>query len=115
MSLFNGLFGARRHAEDREHDRAPGHGVRVRIDSHVYQVEDLSPVGFRLYPYDGDLIARQQFNFRFQLVLNGESHDFPCKGYVVRIDEKGLAAKYQRPQPYYQHILAEYLRATAQS
>ncbi|MBP5855509.1 hypothetical protein KAJ83_00685 [Marivibrio halodurans] len=115
MSLFGGLFGARRGAEEREHDRAPGHGVRVRIDRNTYQVEDLSAVGFRINPYDGDLIARQQFTFRFQLVLNGESHDFPCQGYVVRIDENGLAAKYQRPQPYYQHVLVEFLRATARA
>jgi hypothetical protein len=113
MALFGGLFGSKRHEDERAHHRAPGHGVRVQIDRHVYQVQDLSPGGFRLFPYDGDLIARQNFAFRFHVVLHGESYDIPCHGYVVRIDEKGLAARYQRPQPYYQHILSEYLRATA--
>jgi len=112
MSLFGGLFQQRKNDENRKHDRIPGHGARVQIDSHHYPVEDISTVGFRLFPYEGDLIVRQQFSFRFKLVLSGESYDIPSHGLVVRIDEFGLAARYQRPQPYYQHIMAEYLRAT---
>jgi len=114
MALFSSLFRSGKIADDaREHERAPGLGARVTIDRKSYPVEDLSTGGFRLHPYDGDLIARQQFSFRFHLVLNGESYEFPARGLVVRIGETGLAAKYQKPQPYYRHILEEYLRASA--
>eukprot|EP00752_Nemacystus_decipiens_P000712 g712.t1 len=114
MSLFGGLFSgaSKKSAEPREHERAPGHGARVQIDSKTYTVADLSTVAFRLSPYEGDLIERQQFGFRFHIVLNGESHEIPARGVVVRIDENGLAAKYQRPQPYHQHVLQEYVRLT---
>lgn len=115
MALFGGLFKSAKTADDaREHERAPGHGARVTIDRKSYVVDNLSASGFRIQPYDGDLIPRQQFSFRFHLVLNGESYEFPARGLVVRIDDAGLAAKYQKPQPYYRHILDEYLRASTQ-
>lgn len=113
MSLFKSLFGAQKvEEESREHDRTPGHGCRVRIDSKEYQVHDLSMGGFRLHPYDGPLIAKQYFDFKFLLVLNGESYEVPAHGYVVRIDEEGLAAKFQKPQPFFRHILNEYIEVT---
>lgn len=112
MALFKSLFGNVKSDDSREHARGPGHGCRVQIDRKDYQVHDLSMGGFRLHPYDGDLIARQQFEFKFLIALNGESYEIPAHGYVVRIDEQGMAAKFQKPQPFFRHIIDEYLQAT---
>ena len=74
--------------------------------------EEFAMGSFRIRPYDGDLIAKQQFDFRIAFQLNGDPVEFACHGMVVKMDDKvGLVARYQPPQPFYERKLIEYLRA----
>ncbi|WP_029009539.1 hypothetical protein [Azospirillum halopraeferens] len=83
----------------------------VIIDRHDYQTEEFAPGSFRIRPYEGDLIARQRFDFRIAFDLDNEPVEFHCSGIVVRLDaESGLVARYQPPQPFFERKLLEYLR-----
>lgn len=89
----------------------PSAPPKILIDRHEYQPEEFVIGSFRIRPYDGDLIAKQQFDFRLSFDLGGESHEFVCRGIVVRLDEQsGLVARYQPPQPFYERKLIEYMR-----
>lgn len=89
-------------------DRPP----KVMIDRHEYEPEEFILGSFRIRPYDGDLIAKQQFDFRIVFEQGGEPVDIACRGIVVRLDDQaGLVARYHQPQPFYQRKLIDYLRA----
>lgn len=87
--------------------------IQVQVDRHQYSVADLTLRTFRVYPYDGDLIAKQKLSFKFLLQESGK--DAPtnifCQGYVASVDEKGLNVIFRQPQPYYQQVLINYLLA----
>ncbi|MCW2244461.1 hypothetical protein M2352_000052 [Azospirillum fermentarium] len=84
--------------------------VRIIIDRNEYQAEEFALGSFRIRPYDGDLIAKQQFDFRLAFALGEEAFDIACRGQVVKLDEKsGLVARYQKPQPFYERKLVEYI------
>ncbi|MGQ9369744.1 hypothetical protein [Azospirillum sp. ST 5-10] len=84
---------------------------RIIIDRHQYQPEEFALGSFRIRPYDGDLIARQMFDFRIAFEIGEENIDFQCRGIVVRLDEEhGLVARYQSPQPFYQRKLQTFLQ-----
>ena len=60
---------------------------------------------------NGDLIAKQKFDFRIAFTLNGEAIEVGCRGVVARLDDQaGLIARYSQPQPYYERKIAEYLK-----
>ena len=89
----------------------PSGPPRILIDRHDYQPEELVLGSFRIRPYDGDLIARQQFDFKITFTLHGELVEFACRGMVVKMDDTaGLVARYQLPQPFYERKLIEYMR-----
>ncbi len=96
-------------AAPKERPSAP---PNIVIDRHEYAPEEFAMGSFRIRPYDGDLIAKQQFDFRIAFQLNGDPVEFACHGMVVKMDDKvGLVARYQPPQPFYERKLIEYLRA----
>lgn len=89
----------------------PSQAPRIIIDRHDYTPEEFAVGSFRIRPYDGDLIARQQFDFRISFDLDGDTVEFACRGIVVKQDEQvGLVARYQQPQPFYERKLLEYLK-----
>ncbi|MBP2299430.1 hypothetical protein [Azospirillum picis] len=90
----------------------PSSPPRIVIDHHEYQPEEFVIGSFRLRPYDGDLIAKQQFDFRLVFDLGGDPVDIGCRGLVVKLTgESGLVARYQSPQPFYERKLVDYLKA----
>lgn len=83
----------------------------IKIDSKEYPVSEFESGMFRIRPYDGELIAKQSFDFRIIFSLNNEPVEIACRGSVARLDEKvGLIARYSPPQPYYERKLSEYIR-----
>lgn len=89
----------------------PTEPPHIVVDHHEYTPEEFVFGSFRIRPYQGDLIAKQQFDFHVAFTLGGEQVDFTCHGLVVKCDEQvGLVARYMRPQPYYERRLIEYLR-----
>lgn len=91
----------------------PANPPTIVIDHHEYVPEEFVMGSFRIRPYDGDLIAKQQFDFRLVFDLGGEDAvDVACRGLVVKMNEQtGLVARYQSPQPFYERKLIDYLRA----
>ncbi|HYD69345.1 hypothetical protein [Azospirillum sp.] len=89
----------------------PSQPPRIIIDRHDYTPEEFAVGSFRIRPYDGDLIAKQQFDFKISFDLDGDAVEFVCRGIVVKMDEQvGLVARYQQPQPFYERKLLEYLK-----
>ncbi|WP_209769839.1 hypothetical protein [Azospirillum rugosum] len=89
----------------------PANPPYIRVDRHEYLPEEFALGSFRIRPYDGDLIAKQQFDFRIGFELANETVEFACRGIVVKMtEETGLVARYQHPQPFYERKLIEYLR-----
>lgn len=83
----------------------------VRIDRHNYLPCEFALGSFRIHPYDGDLIARQQFDFRLSFEMDEVHVEFACRGLVTKLDnESGLIARFQQPQPFYERKLMMYLR-----
>lgn len=90
----------------------PSSPPKIVIDRHEYVPEEFALGSFRIRPYDGDLIAKQVFDFHLCFSLGEDSVDVACRGLVVKMDEKvGLVARYQSPQPFYERKLIEYVRA----
>ena len=86
--------------------------LRIIIDSSSYIPEEFALGSFRIRPYDGDLIAKQQFDFRLSFTLKDEDVEFTCRGIVVKQDSKaGLVARFQQPQPFFERKLVEHLKA----
>lgn len=85
----------------------PPPNAHILIDRVKYVVADLGTKAFRAFPYEGGLIARQQFSFRFVLEIDGNITEFPCHGLVMKIDGEGLLARYTPPNPVYQRTLIE--------
>ncbi len=84
----------------------------IVIDRHEYTPEEFVMGSFRIRPYDGDLIAKQQFDFRMVFDLGNDPVDVACRGMVVKMsDQTGLVARYQSPQPFYERKLIDYMRA----
>ncbi|PWC31452.1 hypothetical protein [Azospirillum sp. TSO35-2] len=90
----------------------PAHAPKIVIDHHDYVPEEFALGSFRIRPYDGDLIAKQQFDFRMIFDLGNDPVDVVCRGLVVKLnDQTGLVARYQSPQPFYERKLIDYIRA----
>ena len=85
---------------------------KIVIDHHEYVPEEFVLGSFRIRPYDGDLIAKQKFDFRLQFDIGGDPVDVSCMGIVVKLTaEAGLVARYQSPQPFYERKLVDYMKA----
>lgn len=84
--------------------------LRILIDRNEYQADEFALGSFRIRPYDGDLIAKQQFDFRLAFQVGDEQFEIACRGVVVKMDEQaGLVARYQKPQPFYERKLIDYI------
>ncbi|HEY0835318.1 MAG TPA: hypothetical protein VGE72_15555 [Azospirillum sp.] len=89
----------------------PSQPPHIVIDRHDYTPEEFVLGSFRIRPYDGDLIAKQQFDFKISFQLDNETVEFACRGMVVKQDDQvGLVARYQSPQPFYERKLIEYVK-----
>ena len=85
-------------------------GARVVIGRQDYGLADLGVRTFRIQPYSGDLIERQ--NFSFSLTVTVDNEDFSCTalGLVREISDKGgLLAQFAAPQPAFDKKLMEFL------
>lgn len=90
----------------------PTEPPKIHIDRHEYTPEEFVLGSFRVRPYEGDLIARQQFDFRISFKLGEDAVEFICRGLVVKQNaEAGLVARYSRPQPFYEKKLIDYMKA----
>ena len=90
----------------------PSGPPHIMIDRHEYEPAEFALGSFRIRPYDGDLIAKQQFDFRIVFQLGEERFDFACRGMVVKMDDTaGLVARYSQPQPFYERKLIDYLKS----
>ena len=84
---------------------------KISIDHHEYTPEEFVIGSFRIRPYEGDLIAKQQFDFRIIFTLGDEEVEFLCRGLLVKCDgQAGLVARYSRPGAVQERKLVEYLR-----
>lgn len=89
----------------------PSQPPHIIVDRHEYTPEEFALGSFRIRPYDGDLIAKQQFDFKISFTLDADTVEFVCRGIVVKQDDQvGLVARYQQPQPFYERKLIEYLK-----
>ncbi|HYG88678.1 MAG TPA: hypothetical protein VD978_20725 [Azospirillum sp.] len=90
----------------------PSAPPNILIDRHAYAPAEFALGSFRIRPYEGDLIAKQQFDFKIAFSLGEEQIEFACHGVVVKMDSQaGLVARYAKPQPFYERKLVDYLRA----
>ena len=90
----------------------PAGPPHILIDRNEYEPAEFAIGSFRIRPYDGDLIAKQQFDFRIAFTLGEERIEFACRGIVVKMDgTAGLVARYSQPQPFYERKLLDYLKA----
>jgi len=90
----------------------PANPPMIVIDHHDYTPEEFALGSFRIRPYDGDLIAKQQFDFNMVFDLGNDPVNVACRGFVVKMNEQtGLVARYQSPQPFYERKLIDYIRA----
>lgn len=110
-SASSGAAAPRRAASERSAELP---GIQVAIDRHQYGVADMSIRTFLIAPYDGDLIPKQKFAFKFILDKTGKSDPITifCQGYVRTIDQNGMLAIFRQPQPVYQQVLINYLLET---
>ena len=81
----------------RRHRRVGGEAIRVRIDSRVYRVFDVSLGGFSFGPDDGSLIPHQRFYFAMWRGDAAEAQPFRADAVVVRIAEGRVAAQFFLP------------------
>lgn len=96
-------------ASQKQRPSGPPH---ILIDRNDYEPAEFAIGSFRIRPYDGDLIAKQQFDFRIAFALGEEKIEFACRGIVVKSDATaGLVARYSQPQPFYERKLLDYLKA----
>ncbi len=92
---------------------APVKRPMIVIDRHEYMPSEFAIGSFRIQPYEGDLIARQQFDFKISFQLDGEIVEFGCRGVVVKLDEQaGFVARYTKPIQIHQNKLLAYLNGT---
>lgn len=112
MSWLTGIFGGK--AASRGSARASGAdgmpGVHLIIDRRTLPVAELGLRSFRVRPYDGDLIQRQNFSFGLIFSHEGEEYHIHGRGRVLRVSEKdGLVAQFDAPQPFLERKLIEFL------
>ncbi|CAK0772063.1 PilZ domain-containing protein [uncultured Gammaproteobacteria bacterium] len=89
--------------------------AKIRIDRQDFVAVELGIRSFRIHPYDGGLIARQNFEFSLIFTVNGEEIEMPGRGVVKSQDDNdGLRALFGAPQPFYQKMLTQFLIAQKQ-
>ncbi|ALG72115.1 hypothetical protein VY88_03755 [Azospirillum thiophilum] len=114
LSIFSGgnkAAGDGKAAGDSRRER-PSTPPKIVIDHHDYVPEEFVMGSFRIRPYEGDLIAKQKFDFHLVFDIGGDPVDIGCIGIVVKLtEEAGLVARYQSPQPFYERKLIDYLKA----
>ena len=84
----------------------------IRIDHHVFAVDDMDEHHFRVVDYEGGLIEGQRFEFQFLLPRrDGTQDEFPGHGKVMRIDTLGLTAAFSERQPYFRREIERFVAA----
>jgi hypothetical protein len=109
MSWFARIISGKS-AADGGQQNASVPGARLLIDRQEYGLAELGVRTFRVRPYEGALIGRQ--NFSFTLILTVDNEEFSCLGSgVVReiSAQQGLIAKFLAPQPVFDRKLMEFL------
>lgn len=110
MSFLSRLLGSEKPKTDRRRARRiHGASMRVRVDSHVYPVGDLSNTGLRIENYDGSVVVGQAVNFELHLMAANRVTKFPAHGVAIRLDEEGLALRFAKMQPFYRRMLEEFV------
>ena len=110
MSLLSRLLGTEKPKTDRRRaGRVHGAGIRVRIDSHVYPVGDLSGSGLRVENYDGSIVERQAVHFELHLMTANRITKMPAHGVAIRCDTDGLAIRFSKMLPFYRRQLEEFV------
>ncbi|WP_425406977.1 hypothetical protein [Hwanghaeella sp.] len=88
----------------------------IRIDHHVFAVDDMDEHHFRIVDYVGDLIEGQRFEFQFLLPRkDGTQDEFPGHGKVMRIDTLGLTAAFMERQPYFRREIEKFVASHRQA
>ncbi|MFD1625756.1 hypothetical protein [Azospirillum griseum] len=114
MSWLSKLSGGGKAANGAAADKGPrpSQPPTIVIDHHEFVPAEFAIGSFRLRPYDGDLIAHQQFDFKMVFTLGEEVVEAPCHGLVVKLtDESGLVARYKSPPSVYERKFLDYVRA----
>lgn len=84
----------------------------VRIDHHVFAIDDMDEHHFRIVDYVGTLIKGQKFEFKFMLPRKDGTQDvFPGHGVVMRLDALGLTAAFAERQPYFWREIEKFVAA----
>ena len=84
--------------------------VRVTIDRHEYGVVELGVRTFRLHPYQGELIERQNFTFTLTFPTDGDEFKMSGRGVVRHLTgTEGLTAQFAAPQPFLDKKLMDFI------
>ena len=84
--------------------------VRVVIDRHEYGVVDLGVRTFRIHPYQGELIERQNFTLSMTFPYDTDEFKMTGRGVVRHLtDVDGLTAQFAAPQPCLDKKLMEFI------
>lgn len=84
----------------------------IRVDHHVFAIDDMDEHHFRIADYVGTLIAGQKFEFNFMLPrADGTQDEFPGHGVVMRLDSLGLTAAFVETQPYFRREIDKFVTA----
>ncbi len=84
-------------------------GAQVVIGGQKYPIQDVSIGGFRISPYDGDLVERQEFDLVFRLIIDYCVTECRSRGLVYRIDQHGLVALFTTDQPAFYQKLCQFI------
>jgi len=115
MSWLSKIIGGDKdaaHKDGKDADAAL-HGARLLIDRHSYSLAELGVRSFRVHPYEGELIEKQNFAFTLVFTLGGEEIQIAGRGVVRQITPKdGLVAQFNAPQPFLDRKLIDFVAHT---
>ncbi|MEI8395861.1 MAG: hypothetical protein WCF85_14065 [Rhodospirillaceae bacterium] len=116
MSWLSNIFGSKSSASDagagsdKVKARVGIPDARLTIDSSEYNLVELSTRNFRIYPYEGDLIEKQNFTFSLFLTVGGDEQKFSGRGIIRQITpDRGLFAQFAAPQPSFDRLLQDFV------
>ena len=117
MSWLSSIFGGNKTSETAESGQVERTttlaDAHVVIDHRQYALAELGVRSFRIQPYEGDLIERQNFTFTLTFTVVSEPCRILGRGLVRHITEKeGLTAQFNAPQPLLDRKLMEFLALT---
>ncbi len=85
-------------------------GAKLIIGRQEYGLAELGVRTFRIHPYSGELIWKQNFSFNLVITVDKEEHTGAGFGVVRELsDKRGLVAQFAPPQPVFDKKLMEFL------